>query len=448
MWQRIRGYVSQPRWWITTNARADARVRTHQPFPEVLEDRQLLTASLQPIPNLTVPAQLGYQLVLDGSGNTDPGQTYTVSSSIPDVQVSVAQGQYWTITVSHTPANSTDVSINHESMTFQLFGDLTPQTIARIATLTNDNYYTTATLSNSSPAGPGKYFPRITSVSNAGFSVLQGGSGSATSTSSSSGITPIATEPVQQLAFTGQYQIAMANTGAPDSTDAQFFITNGVLSQSAQRAFDFNYTIFGQLVSGRQTLTDLSKVAVETNSFGEQSQPITPVTINAVSLSSSNVNGVIHIDTTSARAGETATITVTATDPSDGTHVTRKFDVTVSAYNGPTDPAINFRPFANPTPATTNENHPTPSISPARAATRTQALRGRSVTRSSHNQPRYRQPVQPGHRQPGLHRRSGLLRPRLISVSRSGDRSAVSPATTTSNPASVAIRMIASQCFP
>ncbi|MGZ3390944.1 MAG: peptidylprolyl isomerase, partial [Isosphaeraceae bacterium] len=246
MWQRIRGYVSQPRWWITTNARG-RRPRAHQPFPEVLEDRQLLTASLQPIPNLTVPAQLGYQLVLDGSGNTDPGQTYTVSSSNPDVQVSVAQGQYWTITVSHTPANSTDVSINHESMTFQLFGDLTPQTIARIATLTNGNYYTTATLPNSSPAGPGKYFPRITSVSNAGFSVLQGGSGSATSTSSSSGITPIATEPVQQLAFTGQYQIAMANTGAPDSTDAQFFITNGVLSQSAQRAFDFNYTIFGQL---------------------------------------------------------------------------------------------------------------------------------------------------------------------------------------------------------
>ena len=334
--------------------------RLHQPFPEILEDRQLLTASLQPIPNLTVPAQLGYQLALDGSGNTDPGQTYTVSSSNPDVQVSVAQGQFWTITVSHTAANSSDVTINHESMTFQLFGDLTPQTVARITTLTNDNYYTTATLPNSSPAGPGKYIPRITSVASSGFSVIQGGSSSPTSTSSSSGLTPIATEPVQQLAFTGQYQIAMANTGAPDSTDAQFFITNGVLSASAQQAFDFNYTIFGQLVSGQQTLTDLSKVAVRTTPLpAEDSQPITPVVINSVALSSTNPNGVLHIDTTSARAGETATITVTATDPSDGTHVTQNFDVTVSAYNGPTDPVINFRPFANPTTATTNENHPT-----------------------------------------------------------------------------------------
>ena len=34
-------------------------------------------------------------------------------------------------------------------------------------------------------------------------------------------------------------------------------------STSIQQAFDFNYTIFGQLVSGQQTVTDLSKVAVQ-----------------------------------------------------------------------------------------------------------------------------------------------------------------------------------------
>ena len=210
----------------------------------------------------------------------------------------MAQGQFWTITVSHQAANGSDVTIDHETMTFQLFGDLTPQTVARITTLTNDGYFTSGFPSQSPPDAAGQYIPRITSVASSGFSVVQGGSSSPTSTASSSGISPIATEPVQQLAFTGQYQIAMANTGQPDSTDAQFFITTGVLSPSVQKAFDFNYTIFGQLVSGQQTLTDLSKVAVQTNSSGELSQPITPVTINAVSLSSSNVNGVIHVDTT------------------------------------------------------------------------------------------------------------------------------------------------------
>ncbi len=344
-----------------------------QPLVEVLEGRQLLTATLLPIANVTVPAQLGYQLTLDSGGSTD--QTYTATSSNPNIQVSVApqmssvtpqtanQPQYWTITVSHSPANSSDVTINNESMTFQLFGDLTPQTVARIATLTNDNYYTTATLPNSSPLGPGKYFPRITSVSDpaAGFSVLQGGSGDPTSTSSSSGLTPtIATEPVQQLAFTGQSQIAMANTGAANSTDAQFFITNGVPSASTQQAFDFNYTVFGQLVSGQQTVTDLSKVAVTTNSGGENSQPITPVVINSVALTPTNPNGVLHIDTTSATAGQTATITVTATDPTDHTTATQSFTVTVSSYSGPTDPPINFVPLTTPVNVSTNVNAPVP----------------------------------------------------------------------------------------
>ena len=150
-------------------------------------------------------------------------------------------------------------------------------------------------------------------------------------------MTAIATEIASQLAFTGQNQIAMANTGSPNSSDAQFFITNGTVSQSVQQSFDFNYSIFGQLVSGQQTVTDLSKVAVTTNSSGEDSEPINPVTIDSATLSSTNPNGVLHIDTTGATAGQTATITVTATDPTDHTTKTQSFTVTVGAYNGPTN---------------------------------------------------------------------------------------------------------------
>jgi cyclophilin family peptidyl-prolyl cis-trans isomerase len=296
-----------------------------------------LAASLAAIANVTVPALLGYQQPLDGSGTTDP-QTFTATSSNPDIKVSVAQGQFWTVTVSHQPANSSDVTITNETMTFQLFGNLTPQTVARITTLTNDGYYTKGFPTQTPPVLPGQYIPRITSVTSSGFSAIQGGSSSATSTSSSSGVPPIATEPVQQLAFTGTNQLAMANTGKPDSSDAQFFITNGTLTQSIQQSFDFNYTIFGQLVSGQQTVTDLSNVAVTTNSSGEDSQPITPVVINSVGLSSANPNGVLLIDTTGATAGETATITVTATDPNlPITTATQSFTVTVGAYTGPTN---------------------------------------------------------------------------------------------------------------
>src|SRR5206468_8469479 len=76
-------------------------------------------------------------------------------------------------------------------------------------------------------------------------------------------------------------------------------------------------------------------------------------------LSSTNVNGVLHLDTTSAKPGDTANISVTATDPKDGSHITENFKVTVTAYNGPTTNAtvpINFVPFANPVSATTQVN--------------------------------------------------------------------------------------------
>src|SRR5262249_45962334 len=160
--------------------------------------------------------------------------------------------------------------------------------------LTNQGYYTLGLPNATPPVAAGQYIPRITSIASSGFSIVQGGSSSPTSTASASGIPPIATESVQQLAYTGQSQIAMANTGQPNSTDAQFFITNGVPSTSTQQAFDFNYTIFGQLVSGAQTLTDLSRVAVGPSSFGENAQPVAPAVINAVTLSDHNPDGVLH----------------------------------------------------------------------------------------------------------------------------------------------------------
>src|SRR3954471_15331841 len=154
MWQRlgIGGPVSRP---DVVNLRIRSRGRwVRRPVAEVLEDRQLLTASLPPIADLSVPAQLGSELVLDGSGNTNPSQTYTVSSDNPDIQVSVAQGPDWTLTVSHQAANASDVAIDNQSFTFQLFQDLAPHTVDRIVQLNNldaGNFYTTL----------GKYFPRI-----------------------------------------------------------------------------------------------------------------------------------------------------------------------------------------------------------------------------------------------------------------------------------------------
>src|SRR5207248_529409 len=114
---------------------------------------------------------------------------------------------------------------------------------------------------------------------------------------------PFMDEFNEQLAFTGTGQLAMANAGK-DTNSSQFFITTG-----SPRFLDFNHTIFGQLVDDPQgTLAKMTAVPRDANDA-----PLSPILITATTLSGSSPDGVIHIDATSATAGQTANITVTAT---------------------------------------------------------------------------------------------------------------------------------------
>jgi cyclophilin family peptidyl-prolyl cis-trans isomerase len=316
---------------------------------EALEARQLLTASLQAIAPLTVPALQGYTVPLVAqSGATDP-QTFTVSSSNPDIPVSIAQGPFWTIGVKNSDSSNTANDFSG-TLTFQLFGNLTPNTVKMITQFTNDGYYTST----------GMFFPRVVSnFDSPGVTVVQGGStsldGAGTSNQPN---TPFANENVQQLALTGFDQLALANSGGTDSNNTQFFINTGPAD-----ALGYNYTVFGQLVSGLSTLSKMAKVAVQPNpATSEDSEPANPLTITSASLSTTSPDGVAIIDTTQAKPGETATVTVTAHDSTNGTTTSQSFPVTVAPYEGPVTEAevgnVNFKPYANPVAATAYLNTP------------------------------------------------------------------------------------------
>ncbi len=304
--------------------------RASRPRLESLDGR-VMPASLAPIAAVTSPTTLGFQVPLDG-GTSGP-QTFTVTSSNPAVKATVAQGEFLTVGVSHTSSGPTDPAFTG-SLTFQLFDDLTPLTTSRIEQLVNQGFYTSPT--TGTPSLPDKNFHRVASgFPGASDFIVQGGSqsGDGSGSLSAPGF-PFSDEFVQQLAFTGTGQLAMANAG-DDTNDSQFFITTG-----SPRSLDFNFNLFGQLVAGQTTLQEMTQVAVGSDG----TTPVNPILFTSTTLSPSSPDGVIHIDTTAAPAGQTSTVTVTAHDAAGAT-ATQSFQVNVSANNDSSGTPIVQRPF-------------------------------------------------------------------------------------------------------
>src|SRR5690348_816232 len=80
---------------------------------ECLEDR-MVPATLAPISTVTVPATLGYQVPLNGSNPTNAPQTFSVTSSNPDIPATVATGEFLTLNITHTAAtgNPNDITFS------------------------------------------------------------------------------------------------------------------------------------------------------------------------------------------------------------------------------------------------------------------------------------------------------------------------------------------------
>jgi cyclophilin family peptidyl-prolyl cis-trans isomerase len=303
--------------------RKASRVRAW-PAIESLEGRLVLDAALASLPNISVPAFQGDQVVLDGSASGLAEQTYTVTSSNPAITATVAQGEFLTMNVAHHSSGTGDPAFSG-NIVIQLFGDLTPKTAATIEGFINSGFYNNKDL-----------FRVANGFPDANSYIIQGGSPNNLS-SGTSGLpgTPFPNEIVPQLAFTNPGQLAMANAGQPDSNDTQFFLTTG-----APSVLDNNYTIFGQVVSGLNLVDEMTQVTLTSDPVsGADTYPVSPIVVNTETLSTTNPDGVLHIDTTAAPAGQTATITVTATDPTTDTTQSQSFKVTVvpsSAVGRPT----------------------------------------------------------------------------------------------------------------
>jgi cyclophilin family peptidyl-prolyl cis-trans isomerase len=72
--------------------------------------------------------------------------------------------------------------------------------------------------------------------------------------------------------------VAMANTGAPNSGGAQFFIVHKDYPLPA------TYPIFGQLIAGEDTLDKIAETETVTGSDGAPSKPKSPITMKSVTI--------------------------------------------------------------------------------------------------------------------------------------------------------------------
>lgn len=81
-------------------------------------------------------------------------------------------------------------------------------------------------------------------------------------------------------AFQGSYTagtIAMANAG-PNTNGSQFFIMH------KDYPLPKNYVIFGKVLDGMEVVDKIATSAVQPNTFGENSKPVTPVKVNSVEI--------------------------------------------------------------------------------------------------------------------------------------------------------------------
>jgi cyclophilin family peptidyl-prolyl cis-trans isomerase len=244
-----------------------------------LEGRRYLAAPvLSPIPDQTVPAGKSLQVPLVAS-DAD-GQTLHYSFS--------SDNSNFTAQLHSTTNTWLNLNTTQGTMLFQLFNDIAPNTVATITGLVNSGFFN------------GLKFYQI---SKSGGSFIYGGS----PTDSSNGGPGFRFDDEfnADTIFDGSGQLAMLNAGK-DTNGSQFFITG-----APARSADFNYTIWGQLVSGYGTLKKLFGVPVSS-----QDQPTKVQRIKSASIVTDKTDGVVAIK---AKSAGTATVTVQVDDGHGGT---------------------------------------------------------------------------------------------------------------------------------
>jgi cyclophilin family peptidyl-prolyl cis-trans isomerase len=269
---------------------------------EGLENRLLLAAA----PVFATPLYDGYWL--DGTSGRSIGidafdadgdeLTITAVSSSADVQVDVLRDNPYARMryVSADGAHIGDIVV-------QLFDDEAPLAVERFITLSTMNVRPNGRIvARGNPFYTNVPVHRVID----GFMMQTGDAANGDGTGGSP-LGSFADEFHTDLSFAGAGVLAMANSGA-DTNNSQFFITEGVTDW-----LDDAHTIFGQVVSGLDTLESIMSMPTDS---GNRPQEV-PL-LQSVEIFSSDQMGMLRLKAAEGFTGD-ATVTVTIDDGTGNT---------------------------------------------------------------------------------------------------------------------------------
>lgn len=309
---------------------------------ESLEPRLVLTApTLAALSNQTLSAGAPLEMPINATSPSGFTLTYSVTSTNPAVTADLQTGESdLVLNVTHTASSQPgDVSFSG-TLIIELFANAAPNTVAQIEKLVEAGAYN------------GKDFYRIVPgfVAQAGLdgASLPAGVTAPNLNNEFDPALPVA-DPTQPLQYTSAGVLGLARTSADDTGSTEFFITTTATSSN----LDYQYTVFGQVVSGMNILTDIGNVP---NNASDNNLPYSPVTITSATISTNNLNFALGLSAPVGTTGS-STVTVTANDGHGGT-TSQSFQVTVGADTSDPGPILNSTP-TSPATVTTSVNTPT-----------------------------------------------------------------------------------------
>ncbi len=318
---------------------------------ETLEDRHLLTVSLGSDQSITVAAGAPLQIPINAV-ESDPNATLSYSVTSPSgsaITATLPTGNPdLVLNITHTSSGQPGDTSFSGTMVIELYQNYAPDIVAQIESLVNAGDYN------------GMSFYRISGANDSTQFVIQGGLNAGASS-----VPAIDDEFSQFLRYTSDGVVGLARQTNHDTGSSEFFISGDPNQNSGiETALDFNYAIFGRVVSDPSGLRAQIQSVPHDNSVGTgDGTPDSPVTITSATIENDNNDLALIVSSPfGTTAGTTGDVTVTVGD-SDGNTFTQTFHVTTAA--DPIDPppfieSLSTSPFLQGLtgPPTTTVNTP------------------------------------------------------------------------------------------